>query len=67
MGLLFYPGVSHVCSTKENLDHDLNKDWALYGNVRYMSIKTDAILNGGPEFEVEIDPWVYSIGIGTPF
>lgn len=48
-------------------DYDLNKDWFVYGDVRYMDINTDASLNGGPEFEVEIDPWVFAIGVGTTF
>ncbi len=48
-------------------DYDLNKDWFMYGDVRYMDINTDASLNGGPEFEVEIDPWIFAVGIGTTF
>jgi len=48
-------------------DYDLNKDWFMYGDVRYMDINTDAVLDGGPEFEVEIDPWIFAVGIGTTF
>jgi len=48
-------------------DYDLNKNWFMYGDIRYMDINTEASVNGGPEFEVEIDPWIYAIGIGTTF
>ncbi len=49
------------------VDYDLNNDWFMYGDVRYMDINTDASLNGGPDFEVEINPWIFAVGIGTTF
>lgn len=40
-----------------------------FGNVdlRYIDIDSDASSSAVGDFEVEIDPWVFSVGIGTTF
>ncbi len=47
-------------------DYDLNDKWHLHGDIRYLDISTTATTNVGT-VDVDINPWVYSIGIGTTF
>jgi len=54
------------------IDWKLDDKWVVSAQVWYLDIDTDATLHdalGGPdlEFEVEIDPWVYMIGVGYKF
>jgi outer membrane protein len=55
-------------------DVDINKDWFVNFDVKYIDIDTEAtITNTGPfttspvKVDVDIDPWVWGIGIGTTF
>ncbi len=54
-------------AAQAGVDVDLNNGWFVYGDVRYIDINTDASLDGGQDFEVEIDPWVFAVGVGTTF
>jgi outer membrane protein len=45
----------------------LNDQWFLNLSLRYISIKTDARLNGGDLGSVDISPWVYSGNVGFRF
>jgi outer membrane protein len=52
------------------VDVDINSDWFVSGQVWYLDIDTDATLSGptfNTNFNVEIDPWVVMLGVGTKF
>lgn len=52
------------------VDIDINSDWFVSGQVWYLDIETDATLSGptfNTNFDVEIDPWVVMLGVGTKF
>lgn len=51
------------------IDVDINKDWFFNASVRYMNIETDAELTGdvAGNATVEINPYVYTLGVGTTF
>lgn len=49
------------------VDIDINQDWFVSGQVWYMDIDTEATVAGAVKFDVQIDPWVYMIGVGTKF
>ena len=42
-------------------------NWLLNFDVRYISIETDAKLNGVPIGTVDVNPWIYGINIGYKF
>jgi len=52
-------------------DYVLNEDWFLNAAVRWIDIDTEASfnLNGTPGSvdTIEVDPWVYSLGVGYKF
>lgn len=47
-------------------DKDFNKDWFFNADLRYISIETTATTNVG-NVDVEINPWVISLGVGVRF
>lgn len=53
------------------VDVDINKDWFVNFDVKYIDINTDASLNytavPAVDVDVDINPWVFGIGIGTTF
>ena len=50
------------------VDVDINKDWFFNASVRYIDIDTTAELAGGAiKVDLEIDPYVYTLGVGTTF
>jgi outer membrane protein len=58
------------------VDVDINDKWFVNGSVRYIDIDTDAKISNqhmqgefGPVLrtDVDIDPWIYSLMIGTSF
>ena len=49
------------------VDVDINKDWFFNASVRYMDIDTTAEITGGVKVDLEIDPWVYTLGVGSTF
>ena len=62
-------GDSWGLAAQAGVDIDLNKKWFLNANVRYIDITTRAksSVPAVGNFDVHIDPWVYSLGIGTTF
>lgn len=49
-------------------DVALNEQWFLNADVKKVFVKTDAKINGGAlKSEVQLDPWVVSIGLGRRF
>lgn len=49
------------------VDVDINDSWFFNAAVWYMDIDTEATLNSTTKFDVQIDPWVGFVGIGTKF
>lgn len=52
------------------LDFDLNEKWFLNADIKYIQIDTEATLNTGGAIntvDVDLDPIVFGIGIGTRF
>lgn len=53
-------------AVQAGVDIDINKDWFFNADVRYINIETTATTNLG-NIEVEINPYVFSLGVGTHF
>lgn len=53
-------------AVQAGVDVDINKDWFFNADVRYINIETTATTNLG-NIEVDINPWVISLGVGTRF
>ncbi|HEY5718930.1 MAG TPA: OmpW family outer membrane protein, partial [Gammaproteobacteria bacterium] len=54
------------------IDFDVTENWFVTADVRWVSLETDAEVTGGGNAKIEvdnitIDPWVYSLMIGTRF
>lgn len=49
------------------VDVDINKDWFFNASVRYINIETTAEITGLTDIDVDINPYVYTIGVGTTF
>jgi len=49
------------------VDVDINKNWFFNADLRYMNIETTATIAGAGSVDVQINPWVYSLGVGTRF
>jgi outer membrane protein len=54
------------------VDIDINKDMYFNASLWWMDIDTEAEITAGgapvvPKFDVEIDPWVLSVGVGWRF
>ena len=55
-------------AAEAGVDIDLNDRWFVSGQVWYLDIDTEADISGvASDVNVEIDPWVVMIGIGTTF
>ncbi|WP_185964568.1 OmpW/AlkL family protein [Aliikangiella marina] len=58
-------------AVKFGFDTPISEDWTFSGSVYYMNIETDAdvILDGAvaATVDVEINPWVVMLGVGTTF
>lgn len=52
------------------LDYVMENDWILSAQAWYINIEPEARLRGGglnEKFDIEIDPWVFMVGIGRIF
>lgn len=55
-------------AAQAGVDFDVSDAWFLNASVWYMDIDTTAKLNNGlGKVDVEIDPWVVMVGVGTRF
>ncbi len=54
-------------AAEAGVDVDLSSTWFVSGQVWYMDIDTEATVNGTASFDVNIDPWVFMVGVGTKF
>lgn len=53
-------------AAQAGFDVDISKSWFFNADLRYINIETTAKTNVG-NVDVEINPWVLSIGVGTTF
>ena len=49
------------------VDIDIDSDWYFNADIKYIDMTTEASVNGGPGFDVDINPVVLGFGIGTKF
>lgn len=54
-------------AAQAGVDFDINKTWFANLDVRYMDIDTTAHNPVAGDFDVKIDPWIITVGIGTRF
>ncbi|MDH5184791.1 MAG: OmpW family protein [Gammaproteobacteria bacterium] len=59
-------------AAQAGVDIDINKEWFINFDVKYIDISTKATFKntatlGTVTADVDIDPWVFGIGIGTTF
>lgn len=48
-------------------DYALNKDWFVNADVRRINIGTTATVQSIGSFDVTINPWVFTLGVGRRF
>ena len=53
-------------TVQAGVDVDINKDWFWNADLRYISIETTADTALG-SVDVDIDPWVFTLAVGTSF
>ncbi len=49
------------------IDVAINERWSFMADLRWISIETDAKVNGAKVGTVKIDPWVYGVALGYRF
>jgi outer membrane protein len=54
-------------AAQAGVDIDVGANWAFNASVRYIQIKTTATYSNGYKLDVDINPWVFTVGIGTNF
>lgn len=57
-------------AAQAGVDIPLSENWAINAGVRYIDISTEATIKtdvGRVKFDVDIDPWVYNVGIAYKF
>jgi outer membrane protein len=54
-------------AVQAGVDFDINKSWFANLDVRYIQIETEANSTTTGKFDVEINPWVVGLHIGTTF
>ncbi|TDY04057.1 OmpW/AlkL family protein [Thiohalophilus thiocyanatoxydans] len=54
-------------AAQAGVDVDINRDWFFNADLRYMQIDTTAKTNLAEDIDVDIDPWVISLGVGMTF
>ena len=59
-------GATAASAYEAGVDFDLGNDLVLSGQLWYLDIETDARLLG-TTLNVDVDPWVFMVGIGKKF
>ncbi len=59
-------------AAQAGVDIDINKEWFINFDVKYIDISTEATFKntnglGTVTADVDIDPWVFGVGVGTTF
>ena len=49
------------------VDYELENNWLLSAQLWYVDIDTEAKVDTVPSFDVDIDPWVFMVGVGKKF
>ncbi|MBS0321848.1 MAG: OmpW family protein [Proteobacteria bacterium] len=64
-------GVSNTSvggALQAGIDYYIDKHWLLNADVKYIWMNTDVTLPGGATLtKLDIDPWVYGVGVGYRF
>jgi outer membrane protein len=62
---------SNGLTAADGVDVDISENWIFNASLWYIDIDTTAELDtadaGWLEVDVEIDPWVFMLGVGTRF
>ncbi len=57
-------------AVQAGVDYDINKKWFVNASVRYIKISTTATVSGptaNGKLDVDVDPMVYTLAVGTHF
>lgn len=54
-------------AAQAGVDFDINPNWFANASIRYAKISTTATYSNGYKLDVDIDPWVYTLAVGTHF
>ncbi len=54
-------------AAQAGVDMDINDKWFFNADVRYIDIETTATSSLLGTVDVSIDPWVFTLGVGTTF
>lgn len=54
-------------AAQAGVDMDINDKWFFNADVRYIDIDTTATSSALGTVDVSIDPWVFTLGVGTTF
>lgn len=54
-------------AVQAGVDVDINEDWFFNADLRYMNIETTATITGVGSVDVQINPWVFGLGVGMTF
>jgi len=49
------------------LDIEVGQGWYLNADVKHTWIDHDVSINGAKAFNVDLDPWIFSLGLGYRF
>lgn len=50
------------------MDYELNKNWALNTDIKKLWHNTDVTISGGAiTADVDLDPWIFGIGVAYRF
>ena len=49
------------------LDYKLDENWLLNADVKKLYLNTDVKVSGGVTADVDIDPWIFGLGVGYRF
>ncbi|HYW03679.1 MAG TPA: OmpW family outer membrane protein [Gammaproteobacteria bacterium] len=58
---------SFGAAAQVGVDMDITPSWYLNANVRYIQIETTATYGNGYQLDVNVNPWVYTLAVGTTF
>lgn len=58
---------SFGAAAQAGLDLDMGSNWFFNAGVRYIQINSTAKFSNGYRLDVDIDPWIYTVGVGTSF
>lgn len=48
-------------------DYGLNKNWSINADVKKIFLNTKAVVNGSANADINLDPWIFGVGVGYRF